>query len=85
MNSKQAIAAALLTAALAAGSTSSFAQEASASIETCRQLQEKIQRLDALRKGGGSAQRMDQWKRQRQSYKDEFDALRCRHWGNRLR
>ncbi len=63
----------------------SAAQEPDASLETCRQLQLQIERLDARRKGGGSVRKMDQWKRQRQVYKDQFDDLKCRHWGNRLR
>lgn len=75
----------LLAAALTTASAGTHAQEPSGSIETCRQLQNKIERLDARRKNGGSAQKMDQWKRQRQSYKDQFAALKCRHWGNRLR
>ncbi len=81
----QKMAIALVAATLTTVSTGAVAQEADASLDTCLQLQEKIERLDARRKGGGSAQEMDQWKRQRQVYKDQFNALRCRHWGNRLR
>lgn len=79
------VAVGLLGAILAMTSTGTIAREPDASLDTCRQIKEKIERLDALRKGGGSAQKMDQWKRRRQVHKDEFDALRCRHWGNQLR
>ncbi|MEQ9463667.1 MAG: hypothetical protein RJQ10_08400 [Haliea sp.] len=85
MFTKQTPAIALVTVSLAAAASGSVAQEADASLETCRQLQQKIERLDARRKGGGSAQKMDQWKRQRQVYKDQFADLKCRHWRNRLR
>ncbi|MEQ8802534.1 hypothetical protein [Haliea sp.] len=81
----QKMAVALVATALAMVSTGAISQEADASLDTCRQLRDRIERLDARRKGGGSAQKMDQWKRQRQVYKDQFDALRCRHWGSQLR
>jgi hypothetical protein len=60
-------------------------QEPNGDLQQCRSLQQKIERLDAQRKKGGSASQMDRWKRQRQGIKDEFNALRCRNWGNQLR
>ncbi|MEZ5556147.1 hypothetical protein [Haliea sp.] len=61
------------------------AQEPGASLQTCRTLQQKIERLDDRRQHGASAGQMDRWKRQRSDLKNRFNALRCRHWGNRLR
>ncbi len=60
-------------------------QEPDASLQLCRQLQQQIERLDDRRQHGASASQMDRWKRQRREIKDRFNALRCRHWGNRLR
>jgi len=61
------------------------AQEPEASLQTCRKLQQQIERLDDRRQHGASAAQMDRWKRQRSDLKDRFNALRCRHWGNQLR
>ncbi|MBM68648.1 MAG: hypothetical protein CME43_04125 [Haliea sp.] len=75
----------LCAVALLLPHASAGAQEPDASLETCRKLQQKIERLDDRRQHGASASQMDRWKRQRSDLKDRFNALRCRHWGNRLR
>ncbi len=85
MCTRQGPTTALVAIILAALGTGSAAREPDASLQACRQLQEKIERLDARRKTGASVRQMEQWKRQRQVYKDQFDHLKCRHWGNQLR
>lgn len=56
-----------------------------ASLEQCRKLQRKIDRLTSLRRGGGNATRMETWRQQRKRYEEQFREHRCRSYGKLLR
>tara|TARA_B100001540_G_scaffold296839_1_gene298888 strand:- start:8381 stop:8629 length:249 start_codon:yes stop_codon:yes gene_type:complete len=71
-----------LALALAAASPAS-AQEAS--LQQCQSLKERIERYTALRRKGGSASRMEGWKKQLRKAEARFRELDCRAYGRELR
>ncbi len=50
----------------------------------CQQIQKQINYYSDLRKRGGSAEQMEQWKQQREKYKEDFDRGNCKQWGKQL-
>jgi hypothetical protein len=54
------------------------------SIEQCRQLNHKIEKLTQLRRQGGSSADMNSWKRQRRDLEKDYRDSRCKAWGYRL-
>ena len=64
-----------------------FATSASAQdlpLEECQKIQDKIYYYNDLRKKGGSAERMEEWKREREIYKDKFRDNHCRKYGKKI-
>ncbi|MFV0276037.1 MAG: hypothetical protein ACK5HY_02485 [Parahaliea sp.] len=54
-------------------------------LKACQRLKDSIESYDNKRRAGGSAARMERWKRARQAKKDQWDQLGCRHLRHRLR
>jgi hypothetical protein len=54
-------------------------------LNECRYLQSQIDHYTQLRRAGGSVTQMEQWKRQRAQYQEEFRKAFCHKYGNRLR
>ncbi len=70
---------------LSACCLSSTAQaEKSGTLSLCQTLQSRIGYYEALRREGGSAQEMDNWRKQRRAQQKEFGRLRCSRWGKQL-
>ena len=55
------------------------------SLERCQDLQNRIEEYDRLRKKGGKARQMEQWKQEREKLKDEFRDGNCRQWGKQIK
>ncbi|MEH6580534.1 MAG: hypothetical protein V7754_01270 [Halioglobus sp.] len=64
-------------AAIAAGTAAADDEQL---LKQCRALKQEVARLDALREGGGSARKMDGWKRQIHDKQDEYSRLYCRQY-----
>lgn len=54
-------------------------------LERCVYLSKKLERYTRLRRAGGSAVRMESWRRTRERYASEFRELRCHRFGRALR
>ena len=67
----------MLLVSLAPGA---FAQDER--LERCQYLHSRIDHYTKLRRGGGSAQTMENW---RKVYEEEFRELRCYKYGKKLR
>lgn len=59
------------------------AQEAS--LEQCQALKDRIERYTALRRKGGSAARMEGWRKQLRSAEEKFSEKGCRAYRRELR
>lgn len=57
----------------------------SASLDDCQKLKERIEKYTELRRGGGSAERMDAWKRSRTRAEEMFRENDCHWYGNELK
>lgn len=64
-------------------STDAVAQDVS--LQQCKSWYNKIEHITDLRRAGGSAKRMDSWKRQRRAYEDKFKEANCRRYGKKVR
>jgi hypothetical protein len=53
-------------------------------LERCRYLSAKIEHYTRLRRAGGSANRMESWRRSRARYEAEYRELRCYKYPARL-
>jgi hypothetical protein len=53
-------------------------------LERCRFLTGKIEHYTQLRRGGGTASRMESWRRTRARYEEEYKQLRCYKYRARL-
>jgi hypothetical protein len=74
----------VLTLALALGiSSSGMAQDLS--LEKCRQVKDQIEHYTQLRRAGGSASKMDRWKRLRADKQAAYDRGDCRKYRGKLR
>ena len=62
---------ALLGAAAAADKTT---------LDQCRAVKAELNRLEGLRKEGGTAKKMDGWKRRIHDQQDEYSRLYCRQY-----
>ena len=51
----------------------------------CQALKDRIDHYTQLRRAGGSAARMDRWKRARRAKEEEFDRHRCRRYRRDLK
>jgi hypothetical protein len=49
-------------------------------LKQCQAIKDRLQRLEALRADGGSAKKMDAWKRQIHQQQDEYSRLYCRRY-----
>ena len=49
-------------------------------LKECKALQKEITRLESLRSDGGSARKMDNWKRQIHDKQDDYSKLYCRQY-----
>jgi hypothetical protein len=47
-------------------------------LNQCRSIKGDLNKLENLRKGGGTAKKMDRWKRQIHDKQDEYSRLHCR-------
>ncbi len=56
-----------------------------ASLEECLQLRAEIEDYTELRRRGGSAEDMDDWKRSRRELEQRFRDMRCRRYGKAVR
>ncbi len=54
------------------------------SLQTCRALDNKIERYQDLRRKGGKASQMDKWRRQLRQSESRFRELECDAHGNEL-
>lgn len=54
-------------------------------LERCKYLQEKADDYTRLRKRGGSASKMEAWKRARRKYEDQFREAGCYKYGTAVR
>ncbi|GAB5451472.1 MAG: hypothetical protein Hals2KO_18000 [Halioglobus sp.] len=63
-------------------SAPAFAQVGS--LQTCRALDDKIERYQDLRRKGGKASQMDKWKRQLRASESRFRELECDDHGDEL-
>jgi len=63
--------------------TSAWSQ--SGSLQECQVLKDRIDRYTDLRRGGGTASKMDAWKRSRTRAEEEFRELDCHWYGSRLK
>ena len=75
----------LLAASLAFLCLPLHSEETPLSLEKCVSLERKIQHYTDLRRKGGSANKFDEWKRQRALAEDEFRAGDCHKWRDELR
>jgi hypothetical protein len=72
----------VLSALLASTAASSDEQD---TIEQCKRIKQKINHYTELRRSGGSSSIMEEWKRERDRYKDQYSDLNCTRWRNKLR
>ena len=49
-------------------------------LEQCRAINKDLTKLEALRRGGGSARQMDLWKRRIHDKQDQYSKLYCRKY-----
>ena len=49
-------------------------------LDQCRAIQVELNRLESLRKVGGSAKEMDNWKRRMHKKQDQYSKLYCRQY-----
>ena len=49
-------------------------------LKQCRAIKSDLNRLESLREGGGSAKKMDGWKRRIHDKQDEYSKLYCRQY-----
>jgi len=54
-----------------------------ASLKTCRKLKSKLDKYTELRRRGGSAAKMDGWKRARKDAAEAFRKQRCHKWSKK--
>lgn len=54
------------------------------SLQSCKWLQQEIEKYDQLRKRGGSAQEMERWRQSRDDLKRDFKDGDCKRWGDQL-
>ncbi len=64
-------------------SSSGMAQDLS--LEKCRQLKDQIEHYTKLRRAGGSASKMDRWKRLRADKQGAYDQGDCRKYRGKLK
>lgn len=67
-----------VSCAVAMVCTSAIADDKS--LKQCLAIKSKLARLESLRAGGGSARKMDNWKRQIHAQQDEYSRLYCRQY-----
>ncbi len=65
--------------------TSPVHAEREATLETCQKIRDRIEHYTNLRRAGGTASRMDRWKRLRREQEDAFERRDCRRYGSELR
>jgi hypothetical protein len=70
--------AATLACSLSAAAVNTGAREKN--LDQCRSIQAELNRLEALRRGGGSAKQMDSWKRRMHDKQDDYSRLYCRRY-----
>ena len=49
-------------------------------LKQCRSIQAELSRLEALRREGGTAKKMDGWKRRMHDRQDDYSRLYCRQY-----
>ena len=59
--------------------------EARGSLEQCQSLSRQLDRYQQLRRNGGSASQMNNWKRKIREITQRQHELDCKAWGNRAR
>lgn len=57
---------------------------AQGTVEYCQKVSDKIRYYSSLRKLGGSAKKMENWKQQRKKYKEKFTNRNCKQWKDQL-
>lgn len=57
---------------------------ADGSLKQCQGYNKKIEYYTALRRNGGSAKSMENWKQKRNGYKERFSNRKCRKWGREI-
>jgi hypothetical protein len=67
-----------------ASSLAAPARAQTADLETCQDLKAKIDYYTDLRRGGGTALRMESWKQQRSVYEEKFREYACHKYGKDL-
>jgi len=55
-----------------------------ATLRQCQYIQDKIEYYTDLRRSGGSARTMENWKRKRNYYEDKFGNQNCKKWNGKL-
>ena len=49
-------------------------------LKQCKAIKKELAKLESLREGGGSAGKMDGWKRRMHDQQDEYSRLYCRQY-----
>ena len=57
---------------------------AQGSLNYCQNMSDKIRYYTNLRRKGGSAKRMENWKNQRKNYQGKFNSRNCKKWRDQL-
>ena len=55
------------------------------SLEACKRMNKQIERYDTFRRHGGSAAKMESWKKSRASLEEKFRTGDCRKYGEAVR
>ncbi len=55
------------------------------SLERCQNIKNQIERYTHLRRSGGTARSMEQWKQGRDQYNELYTELNCIKWRNKLK
>ncbi len=53
-------------------------------VKTCQKHKDRIERYNRLRRRGGDAALMEEWKRERRKSENEFSRLKCRKYKRQL-
>lgn len=70
---------------LGVSETASAQEATSAKLKRCVYLQDRIDRYTQLRRAGGSAVRMEGWRKSRERHAEEYRELRCHRLGRKIR
>ena len=66
-------------------SSSALAQTPDISLKSCQYWKDKSEYYLELRRSGGSAKKMDSWKKSRRKYNQAFRDNRCSDWRGKLK